>query len=295
MTEYVIKHYQEGFEVDQERVGKEVAMSFGLPHQTAAEQLKEIYSREDFDPETRLYAFKGKEMIGFLTSAVLPEDDEGIKKASLTPPSVLKGHEEVKELLFNKAIDVLKSKGVKKVIARFGAYYSASGEKAKEWGFKFLDEQASLYQMKVKDIDDSASTNYIRDFEEKDEKRCVELLAEQTGRGNEWAQGFYDWLKGPGKIAVLGNFIIEEENDIVAQLVLLRNRLDMKLAQLTFMIINDQKHVKPLMAKVAKVCKENNYEKLTRALSKDVYPLKESTLSLGFKLLGTIEQYEMEL
>ncbi|NHJ47919.1 MAG: hypothetical protein FK733_09035 [Asgard group archaeon] len=295
MTKYKLKHYQAGYEVDQERVGKEVAMLYGLPHQTAAEQLKEIYSRDDFDPETRLYAFKGDEMVGFITTKVMPEDESGIVKATLTPPSVLKGHNEVSELLFNKAIEVLKSKGVKNVTSNFGVYYSFSGDTAKKWGYKLLEERASLYKINVSDIDDSASTDHVRDFEEKDEKRSIKFLAEQSGREIEWAQGFYDWMKGPGKIAVLGNFLIEKDSEIVAQLVLIRNRVDMKLAQLTYMIVTDQTHVKPLMAKVAKVCKANKYEKLVRILQKELYPLKESTISLGFSLVGTIEQYEKEL
>jgi hypothetical protein len=89
MSDYVIKHYHEGFEVDQEKVGKEVAKTFVSPHQTPAERLKEVYTREGFDPETRLYAFKGKEMVGFLSARVLDEEEDGVKIASLTPPSVL--------------------------------------------------------------------------------------------------------------------------------------------------------------------------------------------------------------
>ena len=94
MSDYVIKHYHEGFEVDQEKIGTEVAKAFVSPHQTPAERLKEVYTQEDFDPETRLYAFKDKKMVGFLTARVLDEEEDGVKIASLTPPSVLPGHEE---------------------------------------------------------------------------------------------------------------------------------------------------------------------------------------------------------
>jgi len=296
MTEYVIKHYQEGYEIEQEKVGKEVAMSFVFPHQTPAEQLKQHYTAEGFDPETRLYAFKGDKMVGFLTSKVLPKDEDDIVKANLTPPIVLEGHEKAIDLLFNKGFEVLKSKGVKKVTTRIGAYYNISEEIAKKFGFKFIDEQSVVYNIKVSDIDDSISTDHIRDYnEDKDEKRSVKLLAESSGQSIEWAQGLYTWLKGPGKIALLGSFIIEEENEFVAQALLLRNRLDMKLAQLTYIITKDEKHMEPILAKIAKVCKENKYEQIVRLLNKDLFALKDSITKIGFTQIGKVGIFEKEL
>jgi len=296
MTEYVIKHYQAGYEVDQERVGKEVAQSFVFPHQTPAERLKQLYSAENFDPQTRLYAFKGDEMVGFLTSSILPVEEEDIVKASVTPPIVLKDHEKAIDLLFSKAFDVLKSKGVKKVSTNIGALYNISEELVKKLGYVFLSEHSVVYKIKVSDIDDSISTDHIRDYDEaKDEKRSVEFLAESSGQSLDWAQGLYTWLKGPGKEALLGNFIIEEGNEFVAQALLLRNRLDMKLAQLTFILIKDQAHMKPLLAKIAKICKKNNYEQIIRILNKDLFALKESTKKLGFTYAGKVDVYEKEL
>ena len=279
MSEYVIKHYQEGYEVEQERIGKEVAMSFVFPHQTPADRLKQIYTAEGFDPETRLYAFKEDRMVGFLTSQILPKEDDEPIKASLTLPIVLEDHKKAIDLLFNKAFEVLKSKGVKKVTTNVGAYYNIPEENVKKLGYEFLREHSVVYKINVNDLDDTISTDQIRNYnEESDEKRSVEFLAESAGQSKEWAQGLYTWLKGPGKIALLGNFIIEEDNEFVAQALLLRNRLDMKLAQLTFILIKDEKHMKPLFAKIAKVCKENNYEQIIRLLNKDLFALKESTI-----------------
>ncbi|MHA1188788.1 MAG: hypothetical protein ACTSSK_18425 [Candidatus Heimdallarchaeota archaeon] len=115
MAKYVIKKYEKGFEVDQERIGNEVALTFLQPHQTRAEFLKERYSQEDFDSETRLYAFKDDEMVGFLTSRVLEEQEDGVKRASLTPPSVLSKHAEVNDILFNQATEILTKKGVQQI------------------------------------------------------------------------------------------------------------------------------------------------------------------------------------
>ena len=123
----------------------------------------------------------------------------------------------------------------------------------------------------------------------------MEFLAESSGQSIEWAQGLYSWLKGPGKEAFLANIIIEEENEFAAQALLLRNRIDMKLAQLTFILTKDEKHMKPLLAKIAKVCKKNNYEQISRFLNKDLFVLKESTIKLGFTNVGKVDAYEKEL
>ena len=148
MTKYTIKYYQKGFEEDQERIGLIVSKSFIAPYQTLARYLKQDYSREGFDPETRLYAFKGEEMVGFITSKIVQDEKNGIKKANLTPPKVLPEHDEVvSELLFKKAVEVLKSKGVKKIIAQFGVRQSKNEDKAIEWGFKFVANEYFLFSI----------------------------------------------------------------------------------------------------------------------------------------------------
>ncbi|MCE7749742.1 MAG: hypothetical protein GPJ51_15255, partial [Candidatus Heimdallarchaeota archaeon] len=77
MEEYSLKNYQQGFERAQASVGYQVAQNWQFAHQTQAERLKEIYSKPDFDPETRHYCFKGNEMIGFLTSKVIEPKEDG--------------------------------------------------------------------------------------------------------------------------------------------------------------------------------------------------------------------------
>ncbi|NHJ32845.1 MAG: hypothetical protein FK732_08280, partial [Asgard group archaeon] len=69
MPKYEIKSYQEEFLEAQEKVGTEATKEWQAFGQTPAAQLKQIYSQEGFDPETKLYAFKGDEMVGFLTSS----------------------------------------------------------------------------------------------------------------------------------------------------------------------------------------------------------------------------------
>ena len=59
MTDYEIKHYQEGFIENQVKIGTEASKEWQLFGQTGVERLKEVYAQPEFDPETRLYCFKG--------------------------------------------------------------------------------------------------------------------------------------------------------------------------------------------------------------------------------------------
>ena len=100
MSKYEIKSYQEAFLEAQEKVGTEATKDWRGFGQTPAAQLKQAYSREGFDPETKLYAFKGDELVAFLTSSIIPESDDGIKRANLEFALCLPGHEECSDLLF---------------------------------------------------------------------------------------------------------------------------------------------------------------------------------------------------
>ncbi len=74
-------------------------------------ELKELYSGDNFTPETRYYAFFKGELIGFIPSAVEEKVDD-IQYGSIHFPFIKEGFEEVEEELFEKTLAVLKSKNV---------------------------------------------------------------------------------------------------------------------------------------------------------------------------------------
>ena len=78
MSDYEIKIYEAGFEEAQAQLGTELTQDWQDFGQTPADRLKQYYSAEDFDPETRLYAFKGEEMVGFIVARILRFDLTGI-------------------------------------------------------------------------------------------------------------------------------------------------------------------------------------------------------------------------
>ena len=92
---------------------------FGYPD---AEQLKEVYSRENFTPETRHYYFEGDDLVGFVASAV--ENKEGdIQYGSIQMPFVNLADEVMKKDLEKKLLErakaTLKEKGVNLIRSNF--------------------------------------------------------------------------------------------------------------------------------------------------------------------------------
>ena len=295
MSEYTIKQYQKGFEDNQEKIGIEVAKSFLIPHQTNATRLKERYSQEDFDPETRLYAFQGDKMIGFLTSRVLPDDESGEKKASLTPPSVLAGHEPAQKLLLKKAFHILKGKGVQKVQSNFGAYASLDGEVAKKLGYKLVNVNSYVYSIDIENIDTAVSFDAVVDFEfDKHQEQCAKVLASEYGRDIDWANTFYERIKNEEN-SQRQQFVIYENNELKAYGSINPNFIDPTICGLTVIYAKDKDYMKQMLSKIATVIKEKGFKRLFTSFSEDSDVKEKKYIPIKFDLIGKGSLFEKEL
>lgn len=295
MSDYVIKHYHEGFEVDQAKVGAEVAKSFVSPHQTPAERLKEVYTQEGFDPETRLYAFKGKEMVGFLTSRVIDEEEDGVKIAALTPPSVLPGHEEAEKLLLKKALEVLKKKGAKKVRSNFGVITQQDAEIAKKWGYKHKQTTYFLYNINLDDIDPNASADDVIKFEyEKHQQSCVKILSAEYDRDAEWVNNLYERMKAD-TTTVRKQWVILEGKEIKAYAGMMINPIQPTDGRIMVTYAANEDYMKKMLTKIRKVKDKKNLKRILAGFTEETDVKEAKYKPIKFDLLGTAGQFEMDL
>ena len=295
MSEYIIKKYHEGFEVDQEKVGKEVAKSFLTPHQTNATRLKERYSQEDFDPETRLYAFKDGKMIGFLTSRILPENDEGIKVASLTPPSVLEGHEPAKKLLFKKAVEILKKKGAQKIRSNFGAYSSMQEDSAKKLGYNLVETNSYVYSIDVSAIDSSVSFEAVVDYDyDKHKEQCAKILAVEFGREVEWANNFLERISTEEDSERM-QFVIFENKELKAYTMLAPNTINSDFCHLSVISAINEEYMKQILSKIASIYKAKNFKRLQIGFTDESDIKQNKFVPIKFELIGSSAVFEKEL
>ncbi|MHA1761654.1 MAG: hypothetical protein ACTSXA_13655 [Candidatus Heimdallarchaeota archaeon] len=295
MAKYVIKKYEKGFEVDQERIGNEVALTFLQPHQTRAEFLKERYSQEDFDSETRLYAFKDDEMVGFLTSRVLEEQEDGVKRASLTPPSVLSKHAEVNDILFNQATEILTKKGVQQIQSFFGSRSDKNEDDAKKWGYNKVSTNHFLYKIEIEKLDMSVSTEKISKFSfEKHQKAIATVMAEEYERDFEWANAFFERIKTQ-ELPKRFQYVIEEDDKIMAYAGISLNNIKQTCATIFAIRAENPEYMKSMLTKVAQVAKKEKIEQLTIGFTEESDIEKEKFKGIPFKLIGSTSLFTKDL
>ncbi len=260
MSDYELKNFQKGFEEDQARVGIKVASNWIFAHQTPADRLKEVYSQPNFDPETRHYCFKGKEMVGFLTTRILEEEEGKPKKASLVFPSVLPGHEKATELLYEKAVEILKNKGVEVVETYASALCGNQVDLANKYGFKYVkDVENLLFTLKVSNIDEKEDTSKIRKFDkEKDLEAWIKLVKKYDEADDERIKRIVEEL-GEDENSI-AHLVIEEDGKIVGTTLVWRNPINTSSANLAHTYFTDVKYLKQLTAKAVKIAKKENID-----------------------------------
>jgi len=138
MSEYNIKPYNESYIEKQVEIGNFYAQKWITYGQSSVEQVKELYSRDNFDPETRLYCFKGEEMVGYIGATIQDLEEEKIKRAQTRLAFVLPGHEEAFGLLCNKLFEILKGKGVSEIQTPQTKFLDNYIELAEDYGFSKL-------------------------------------------------------------------------------------------------------------------------------------------------------------
>jgi hypothetical protein len=147
MSEYTIKQYDESFIDKQVEIGNTFANRWISYGQTPVDRLRERYSADDFDPETRLYCFKGDEMVGFIGANVteVEEEERKFKRAQTRLSFVLPGHEDAFGLLYDQLLDVLKQKGVEEVQTPQTILNDDYYQKAEKLGFSKTRKTADIF------------------------------------------------------------------------------------------------------------------------------------------------------
>ncbi|MFW9851619.1 MAG: hypothetical protein ACFFDS_01605 [Candidatus Thorarchaeota archaeon] len=291
MSDYVIKQYQEEFIEDQFKVGSEVVKDWKFFGQTSVEELKQSYSQEDFDPETRLYCFKDEKLVGFLTAAVNETEEE--RFGFLRLPFVLPEHKDAEELLFNEIVEVFKKKGIKKIRAQASNLWGNSLELVKKWNFDKKDENFYVYIADLKEVAvDKNDKIEIRSFDyEKDVEPMVEIFKEKYGYTEEAAKQNFETIKNFDR--VIAHLIVQKDENIVGRALAYLTD-DPKLAINGFMFGDDDVK-KAMLSEIIEKSKEKEVEKLQMFFNLPNKQLIPAYEKLGFKLDGKGINFEKEI
>ena len=292
MSEYTIKTYQEEFIEDQVKIGIEVTKNWLLFGQTPADRLKEAYSQPDFDPETRLYCFKGEEMVGFLTTRVVPEQEEGKTIATVSPPLVLEGHEEAFDLLLSKGIKTLENKGAN--VLRFFANdsWGKSARIPEKHGFEYKRDTAYLVSQKMSDIDTIEVKEDVLLYEKKrDLDELVQIFVKELGMTEEQAVQNFEVIDTAENI--LGHFIIRKDNKIVARTYAQVNP-EQNEAYVGYIYATEDKYREELVSMIVNKCKEQEIDELKSFLFGGMMEKLDDYKNMGFKQESKSSMFEKE-
>lgn len=295
MAKYSIKCYQKGYEIKQERINIVVAKTWAFPRVKSVDNLREEYSKDSFDPETILYCFDDhEEMVGFITSQIFIEEN-GIIKAHLTFPTVRPGYEETIDILFKRAIEVLKVKKVRFIHSSFGIW-GGSEEWADKWGYNRIDEIGILYGYNTGSASFNEKIENVFPFDlESDLDDCAQIFVTEYGLPEEAVKNYTRFLYTSEY--TLAYFMLREKNSIVATGAILRNQIVPTIGILSAVYDRGLNYLKILLTKLFNVAKEQGIKKIimffTHLHPDD--PIIKKYIKLGFSLLGSNINYEKRI
>lgn len=252
MSHYLIRSYQPEFIDMQVEVGKRVVKDWKYLAQTPAEQLKQLYSQSDFDPETRLFCFKGETLVGFLTAKTMKEDKEEV--GFLRFPFVLDEHNVVKDLLMERIIEVFKSRGIKKIQGVAGSIWGDSLDIAKRWEFKEVVDRAIAYTLDVESFEIIEDEFEVISFDfENDIEQIIEIYSQELNSPPEKTTQFLENVRKSDRLFFLP--VIKEEGKIVALGMVFKDDTP-ELATQSHSFIKDSKYYRILQSKIVEECKK---------------------------------------
>lgn len=296
---YSIRSYQEGYINRQVEIGNEVITNWKYQRQSNKKLIEELYSQDDFDPETRLYAFDNDSMVGFLPAKV--EENDGKKIALYEFPIVLPHHEKAAHKLIKKSFEVLKDKEVDIIRARVSPHWGNTQEYAEQYGFEYNQPTLATAQFDPSSIDTTSLRKYDHIVEmDYDNEKHVSAFKESfvqrfpmryEGEIEEWIQ-YYDDLNKATQLLYFADDTVE--GHLVA---VLREGQETKPVITAFYSQGKEqgRKIRQLM-EVALVKLDNNeFETVSIALGTEQIDYIDKLEALGIEFTTQVSQYDKQL
>lgn len=231
---YTIKSYEEGLIEPQVKLGNIATKNWVGYTMATTESLSDTYSQENFDPETRLYAFKDNELVGFLTCYVV-ENSDGDKEAHYRLPIVKEDHEEASKQLIQRSFEILKEKDTKFILTSFKDDWGYMKNHASELGFEGSGDPTTFALSSVTDLVVSeVSSNYsIEELDlEKHGEALKSIFQNAFGLDEQGAENNLNLIKTFDQNRIVTHSAIFENDKIIGRALLYTPESDSELAYL---------------------------------------------------------------
>ncbi len=189
-------------------------LGFGYPNE---ENLKTSYSNNSsFTPETRHYVYVKEKLVGFISSAV-EEKVDGLQYGSIQHPFVHPEYAYVEKEIMEKAIDVLKSKGVTVIRTNFHRTWGNVHKLVEDYNYieKDIVDKFAMIDLNCVDIPKKPDKNQVREINmKKDVDIFRKLFLEKYDVGTERANGYLKWVSESGD--VFSHPVVIQDNSLKA-------------------------------------------------------------------------------
>lgn len=220
-----LRNYKEEYLEDQVRLGFEATREWVSTGQLPQSVIKRMYeSNENFTPETRHYAFKDDEMVGYIISAVDREID-GIKEASMQFPKIPNKDKEIEKMLMEKTLTILRDKGadILRTWVEINSKIKDQMESfVEDYGFEFEynnDYRRALLDLSKFDVENFESDLPIEEYDHKNNPKELEEFLKEINVQDPFVTHFFRTvdnergtihlvIRKDGKIIVHGTAII---------------------------------------------------------------------------------------
>jgi hypothetical protein len=190
---YEIKSYQPEFVKKQVDLIWEVTDQWKYPYATSYDSLKQTYSSPHFDPSTRFYAFKDDQMIGFVTAAVVRDEEKG-DYGTMRFPIVWENEKSIITDLVSKVETRFKELGISRVRVPAGEGMGDTLETASQFGF---EEQSKIFirsNIAIDDLQLSGDVTGVSEYNDNAHEEIVkDIFMTKMGMSEKQGEGFHKW------------------------------------------------------------------------------------------------------
>ena len=281
MQKYTIVDYQKGFEEDQARIGIDVARKWIWPYAYSQQDLVNLHTRSDFDPDTRHYCFVGDEMVGYMFSIITATADNKEKCATLDFPRMIPGHEAAAELLINKAFETLRRKGVTRVTGRVTTMCPGDVRLAEKTGFSIYSWGYKVYytyEMGWGKLNVTENTA-MEINPDKDLDAISEIASIWYKRPPKWCHTHMTAWHKAGVITHVG---MRKQGKWIAGCLVASNDVRSSTAAIYYIFTPDEDNLTPMLVKVVNMCVDYGAHNVIADLINEHRQYEPIYQSLGF-------------
>lgn len=297
MTNYHFKGYKPGFEVAQKEIGFEVARKWVWPSAHTYDDLKNEIG-DNFNDESIIYCFADNRIVGYTWFDLLPSTEEGIVRAWLEFPKLLPGHEQAFPLMIEKALEIMKGKGITNVKIRGSSIIKDCFRLLEESGFREIQSMKRGFKLYyVYDLSNGPLKNSSFEAKECTTATEFEKCADIATR---WYKQPKDWVLSHLREAfppelTIAHLFVEKEGDVKAACIVAPNNVVDDISAFHYIYSPNEKYLKPLVSKAITMCIDQGYKTLVVDLINEHRVFEDFYSRLGFTKAAEMGYYEINI